>query len=391
MKTQAAGHVRPVPRARGHRHHPRADGGRADVPLHHGRDRASTPRPARATVPGLFAVGECSGGMNGANRLGGNSLSDLVVFGKRRGRGRGARCAGGHRRRRSTPSRSRPAPQEMLGYLGPGGEDPYALDGRAAGDDAGARRHLPGRGRPRRPRSQRLRRARPAREAPSAPRADARSTPAGTSAATSADADHVRRGGHARRAAARGEPRRPQPARLPRSTTTSGASTTSSSRRVTTACIVEPRPAVSASTSSSRSSTSARPSGAPREHCAAFDGLARGRCGRRASSTTRSTAEEGMVVLDAMREIQRTQANDLAVRWNCKAAKCGCVQRRGQRAAEADVQDAARRAPGGRGRSASSRCARSRSSATSSTDVSWNYEVEQADPALHAEARTRSG
>jgi len=35
-------------------------------------------------------------------------------------------------------------------------------------------------------------------------------------------------------------------------------------------------------------------------------------------------AQEGMVVLDAMREIQRTQANDLAVRWNCKAAKCGC-------------------------------------------------------------------
>jgi succinate dehydrogenase / fumarate reductase iron-sulfur subunit len=33
--------------------------------------------------------------------------------------------------------------------------------------------------------------------------------------------------------------------------------------------------------------------------------------------------EEGMVVLDAMREIQRTQAADLAIRWNCKAAKCG--------------------------------------------------------------------
>ena len=32
---------------------------------------------------------------------------------------------------------------------------------------------------------------------------------------------------------------------------------------------------------------------------------------------------EGMVVLDAVREIQRTQAKDLAVRWNCKAAKCG--------------------------------------------------------------------
>ncbi len=33
--------------------------------------------------------------------------------------------------------------------------------------------------------------------------------------------------------------------------------------------------------------------------------------------------EPGMVVLDAVLEIQRTQAPDLAVRWNCKAAKCG--------------------------------------------------------------------
>ncbi len=37
------------------------------------------------TVPGLFAAGEVAGGLHGANRLGGNSLSDLVVFGKRAG------------------------------------------------------------------------------------------------------------------------------------------------------------------------------------------------------------------------------------------------------------------------------------------------------------------
>ena len=36
-----------------------------------------------STVPGLFAAGECAAGINGANRLGGNSLSDLIVFGKR--------------------------------------------------------------------------------------------------------------------------------------------------------------------------------------------------------------------------------------------------------------------------------------------------------------------
>ncbi|MDT5274077.1 MAG: succinate dehydrogenase / fumarate reductase, flavoprotein subunit [Mycobacterium sp.] len=40
-----------------------------------------------STVPGLFAAGECSGGMHGSNRLGGNSLSDLLVFGRRAGLG----------------------------------------------------------------------------------------------------------------------------------------------------------------------------------------------------------------------------------------------------------------------------------------------------------------
>ncbi len=38
-----------------------------------------------STVPGLFAAGECSAGLHGANRLGGNSLSDLLVFGQRAG------------------------------------------------------------------------------------------------------------------------------------------------------------------------------------------------------------------------------------------------------------------------------------------------------------------
>src|ERR671923_2346071 len=38
-----------------------------------------------STVPGLYAAGEVGGGMHGANRLGGNSLSDLLVFGRRAG------------------------------------------------------------------------------------------------------------------------------------------------------------------------------------------------------------------------------------------------------------------------------------------------------------------
>src|ERR1700675_296126 len=52
------------------------------------------PETGATTRPGLFAAGEVSGGMHGANRLGGNSLSDLLVFGARTG-GAGGGCAAG--------------------------------------------------------------------------------------------------------------------------------------------------------------------------------------------------------------------------------------------------------------------------------------------------------
>src|SRR5205814_7499400 len=42
---------------------------------------------AQSTVPGIFAAGEAAAGLHGANRLGGNSLSDLLVFGRRAGLG----------------------------------------------------------------------------------------------------------------------------------------------------------------------------------------------------------------------------------------------------------------------------------------------------------------
>ncbi len=45
------------------------------------------PETCVTNVPGLFAAGECAGGLHGANRLGGNSLSDLLVFGRRAGEG----------------------------------------------------------------------------------------------------------------------------------------------------------------------------------------------------------------------------------------------------------------------------------------------------------------
>src|SRR5581483_391095 len=53
---------------------------------------------AATGVPGLFASGEVAGGMHGSNRLGGNSLSDLLVFGKLSGEGASAyvKSLGGH-------------------------------------------------------------------------------------------------------------------------------------------------------------------------------------------------------------------------------------------------------------------------------------------------------
>ena len=56
-------------------------------------------------VTGLYAVGECSGGMHGSNRLGGNSLSDLIVFGKRAGEAAAEYAAGAARPRPSSGRR----------------------------------------------------------------------------------------------------------------------------------------------------------------------------------------------------------------------------------------------------------------------------------------------
>jgi succinate dehydrogenase / fumarate reductase flavoprotein subunit len=50
------------------------------------------PETQESTVPGMFAAGEVGGGLHGANRLGGNSLSDLLVFGKRAGEFAAARA-----------------------------------------------------------------------------------------------------------------------------------------------------------------------------------------------------------------------------------------------------------------------------------------------------------
>jgi succinate dehydrogenase / fumarate reductase flavoprotein subunit len=86
------------------------------------------PETGAATVPGLFAAGEVTGGMHGANRLGGNSLSDLLVFGQRAGAGAAAHAARVASVPYVDPVQVREAARELDEPLGAtGGEDPYRL------------------------------------------------------------------------------------------------------------------------------------------------------------------------------------------------------------------------------------------------------------------------
>jgi len=80
------------------------------------------------TVAGLFAAGEVSGGMHGSNRLGGNSLSDLLVFGKRAGEYAAAYVDGLASKPEVSPVDLGAAVETALAPLNrPGGENPYAL------------------------------------------------------------------------------------------------------------------------------------------------------------------------------------------------------------------------------------------------------------------------
>jgi succinate dehydrogenase / fumarate reductase flavoprotein subunit len=87
------------------------------------------PDTGASVVPGLFAAGEVAGGMHGSNRLGGNSLSDLLVFGRRAGMGAVAYLDGlGEARPRVAGAEVSAAVAEALAPLErPGGENPYAV------------------------------------------------------------------------------------------------------------------------------------------------------------------------------------------------------------------------------------------------------------------------
>jgi succinate dehydrogenase / fumarate reductase flavoprotein subunit len=86
------------------------------------------PDTAAASVPGLFAAGEVAGGMHGSNRLGGNSLSDLLVFGRRAGAAAaehaGKRAGVVALREESLAEAARAA---LAPFEREGGENPYAV------------------------------------------------------------------------------------------------------------------------------------------------------------------------------------------------------------------------------------------------------------------------
>jgi succinate dehydrogenase / fumarate reductase flavoprotein subunit len=88
------------------------------------------PDTAESNVPGLFAAGEVSGGMHGSNRLGGNSLSDLLVFGRRAGMGAAAyldKLAGRPPVSEAAVAAAQAEALEPLSRTG--GENPYTVHG----------------------------------------------------------------------------------------------------------------------------------------------------------------------------------------------------------------------------------------------------------------------
>ena len=80
-----------------------------------------------SSIPGLFAAGECAAGINGANRLGGNSLSDLIVFGKRAGEYAAAHARANGAPRVDSGAVERAMAETLAPFERPSPENPYKV------------------------------------------------------------------------------------------------------------------------------------------------------------------------------------------------------------------------------------------------------------------------
>ena len=173
------------------------------------------------TVAGLFAAGEVAGGMHGANRLGGNSLSDLLVFGATDRRRRGRAC-GGHAPTRRTSTRSRSRPRSRSSPRRSSGPRARTRTRSSATSRTTMQRlvgHLPGRGGPRRGARAAGRRCAGAGRRVAGDRRPRLQPGLEPRLRAAQPADRLR-GDHPQRPPADREPRRAQPARLTRPPTT---------------------------------------------------------------------------------------------------------------------------------------------------------------------------
>ena len=283
------------------------------------------PDTEESIVTGLYAAGEVAGGMHGSNRLGGNSLSDLLVFGRR----------AGHNAAYYAHRLQRPAvPQVADGRHGPrpprrgpravrdrgGGENPYTIQK----DLQDVMQRLVGI----------IRKAEELRESLDeierlkerakhlAVEGHRQYNPGWHLAidlTQHADRLRVHREGGA---GARGVPRRAHPRRLPRPRRRAGARSTWCSpwrRRL------RPRPRRPRAPAAAGDARRAR-AAELFEDLMGYDlkmRVWRGDASGGELGDYTVEVEEGEVVLDAIHRLQATQAGDLAVRWNCKAGKCG--------------------------------------------------------------------
>ena len=287
------------------------------------------PDTQAATVPGLFAAGEAAGGMHGANRLGGNSLSDLLVFGLRATTRPSTRPRSAPSRWSTRPRSRRPSARPWPRSSGPGRGEPLHRPAGAPGHHAGPGRDHPHRGR--------------AEERPGADRRPqgaggpgrGRGPPPvqsglapGPGPALAADRVRVRGPGGDR---APREPRRPHPRRLPKPDPELGK--VKMVVRARDGKVGQPgaagrdaRGPASAVRGDAPFMTTTQNTTEDTAQDTSYDVTLRLWRGDQAGGELRDytvACEDGEVVLDAIHRVQATQAGDLAVRWNCKAGKCG--------------------------------------------------------------------
>ncbi|MBP2350314.1 succinate dehydrogenase/fumarate reductase iron-sulfur protein [Kribbella aluminosa] len=287
------------------------------------------PDTASSVVPGLFAAGEVAGGMHGSNRLGGNSLSDLLVFGRRAGMGASTYVDSLKERPKIDEADIDAARGGSAGAVRARGwrEPVHDPPGAPAVDERPGRHHPQG-----------GRDGAGARPAGRVPRPDREDDGGGSPAVQPGLAPGARPAEHAdrvgvrggRRAAAAGVPRRSHPGRLPgdeRRVAQEAAGLRARLRRLGERHrgAADPDARGPARAVRGRRTVEVPDRRGAAEHMS-YKGKFRVWRGDSDGGELKDyevEVNEGEVVLDVIHRLQATQTPDMAVRWNCKAGKCG--------------------------------------------------------------------